>query len=151
MNPDQKNYEFAYLLRPSVPEAEVSAVVAKLAAIIQEHNGTIRRQEEPRKRQLAYPVKKERLAYFGWITFSASPEVLAGLKKKLAGETEVLRPLLVEEDMTKYSLPPRRTYTPRPTPSQAKLSARPGLAEETPAEKLDLDELDKKLDEILGK
>lgn len=149
MNPDQKNYEFAYLLRPSIPEAEVSVVVAKLATIIREHNGTIRRQEEPRKRQLAYHVKKERLAYFGWITFSAPPEVLAGLKKKLGGETEVLRSLLVEEDMTKYSLPPRRTYTPRPTPSQAKLPARP--SEETPAEKLDLDELDKKLDEILGK
>ncbi|MBI2055767.1 MAG: 30S ribosomal protein S6 [Candidatus Sungbacteria bacterium] len=149
MNSDTKNYEFAYLLTPSISEEEVSAVVAKLATIIQEQNGVIRRQEEARKRQLAYPIRKERLAYFGWITFSMTPELVTELKKKLAVETQILRHLLVEEDMTQFNLPPRRMYTPRPMVSAVKSPETP--AEESPEEKLDLEALDKKLEEILGK
>lgn len=149
MHSDQKNYELAYILTSSIPEGEVSAVVAKLATIIQEQNGVIRRQEEARKRQLAYPVKKERVAYFGWITFSMVPELITELKKKLAGEAQILRQLLVEEDMTQFNLPPRRMYTPRPLASAVKSPETP--TEETPEEKLDLEALDKKLEEILGK
>lgn len=149
MNSEQKNYELAYLLTSSVPEAEISAVAAKLAALVQEQNGIIRRQEEARKRQLAYPVKKQKLAYFGWMTFSMAPELLTELKKKLAGEANILRHLLTEEDMELYNIPRARLYTPRALPSEAK--PMPAPAEETPGEKLDLEALDKKLEEILGK
>ena len=149
MNLDQKNYEFAYLLNPSIPEAEVSAVAAKLATMIQENNGIIRHQEEAHRRQLAYPIKKERRAYFGYVTFSMLPEHITNCKKKFADETYLLRSLLLEEDMTPRNFPPRRMYTPRTNPLHIKPPAM--QAEETHEEKLDLEALDKKLEEILGK
>lgn len=151
MNSDQKNYELAYLLSSSISEAELSVVIAKLATIIQENKGVIRRQEEAKKRELSYPIRKQRTAYFGWITFNLSPELVNGLRKKLAGETELLRSLLVEENMEQYNLPPRRMYTPRPMGPHAKLGVPGTPPKEAPEEKLDLEALDKKLEEILGR
>lgn len=147
MNSDTKNYEFAYLLSPSLTEAEVSPIVAKLATVIQENGGVIRRQDEPRKRQMSYPIKKERQAYFGWITYSMTPESANTLRKKLVIEPAILRSLITEEDMAQYNIPPRGNYTPRVTPTYTK----PAPAQDTPEEKLDLEALDKKLEEILGK
>ena len=145
---DPKKYELAYLVSSSVAEDEVLVVAGSLAKIIEEGGGLVRHQETPTKRRLAYLVDKQQNAYFGWITFSASPENVSGIEKKMKGAENILRHLLVEEQ----EIPPQpiRLYSPRPTPGEAKPRPAPTAAE-NPEEKLDLEELDKKLEEILGK
>lgn len=147
MDSGTTNYELAYLLSPSLSEEEVLAWTEKLASLIQDTKGIIRHQESIQKRKLAYRVKKEHNAYFGWTTFSMPKETLKAFEKKIAGTNNMLRHLLVNEVEIKQQL--FRISTPRvslPRPTHV-----PPPAGEQSEEKLDLEELDKRLEEILGK
>ena len=149
MNEDSKNYELAYLVAPSVSEEEALAVAGKLSGILETEHGIIRHLETPKKRKLAYPIRKEKTAYFGWTTFTASSETIARLAKKVSELTEILRHMIVEEQIETRK-PLLRPFAPRGAGS----SAQKAIPRETPkagTEKLDLETLDKKLEEILGK
>lgn len=149
MNEDSKNYELAYLVVPSVSEEEALATAGKLSGILETEHGIIRHLETPKKRKLAYPIKKEKTAYFGWTTFTASPNTVARLGKKVGELPEILRHMIVEERIETRK-PFLRPFTPRGTDSAAQ-RAIPREAPKAGAEKLDLETLDKKLEEILGK
>lgn len=145
MDKESKNYELAYLLSPSLPEEEVLTWAGKITAAIEESKGAIRNVEPPRKRKLSYLVKKQENAYWGWTTFAMAPEAVATLEKKIKGLGNILRHLIVEEEEMPVRMPRLRTVpssqAPRAIPRET----------EKPEEKLDLEQLDKKLEEILGK
>lgn len=146
MEQKTKNYEIAYLLSPSISEEEVLTHAEKLNALIEEQKGTVKHFQEPRKHKLSYPIQKERNAYFGWSTFRLAPDAVTQLKKKLNEYPHVLRYLIVEEE-TRLRAPVFRTPT---RPMSQKSPTIPREAEKGD-EKLDLEALDKKLEEILGK
>ena len=147
MENELKNYEIAYLLPSTVPEEEVLTHTGKITALIEGQKGIIKNVQEPRKQRLSYAINKERNAYFGWTTFRALPEQIAGLEKKLKIQEGILRYLIVEEE-TRLKAPVFRTPTGKP--GAQKSPAVPREAEKA-EEKLDLEALDKKLEEILGK
>ncbi len=147
MNEDSKNYELAYLVIPSVSEEEALAAAGKLSSVLESEHGVIRHLETPKKRKLAYPIKKEKTAYFGWTTFTASPAAIAHIAKKISIDTAVLRHMIVEERVETRT-PFLRPFSPRGSSAQ---KAIPREAEKPGEEKLDLETLDKKLEEILGK
>lgn len=152
MDSDAKNYELAYLLSPSLPEEEVLGYAGKLSAVIEEQQGAIRRVEPPKKRRLAYAVKKERSAYFGWTTFVARPAAVAAIDKKAKEMPQVLRHMIVEEEIETRG-PLLRTFAAGARATAAVGAPVPEVLreQETPGEKLDFEALDKKLEEILGK
>ena len=150
MHSDSKNYEIAYLLSPALSEEEVAVAVGKLSKLIEDAKGMIRRVEIPRKRQLAYSVAKNHTAYFGWTTFAAHAEAIRNIKKQFEGFEGLLRLMIVEEVDA-----PQRQFL-RTIPSRPMASARPHTVPVAPRaeekdERLDLEALDKKLEEILGK
>lgn len=146
---EQKKYEIAYHLSPAVPEGDVLLESGKIAKLIEDSKGMVRHQEAPQKRRLYYPIKKERNSFFGWITFSMPPAELANFSKKLKTAENLLRHLIVEEE--EIQVQPLRTYIPRPVSKpRPQVSSAPTDAAGS-EEKLDLEELDKKLEEILGK
>lgn len=149
MNEDSKNYEIAYLLMPSVSEEEALAVAGKISGSLETEHGVIRHLETPKKRKLAYPIKKEKTAYFGWTAFTASPGAIVRLAKKIKEVPEVLRHMIVEEQRETHR-PFLRPFSPRAGNVMAP-KAIPREAEKPGEEKLDLETLDKKLEEILGK
>lgn len=147
MEQELKNYEIAYILSPSLVEEEVLTFAGKVSALIEEQKGVIKHLQEPKRHKLAYAVNKERNAYFGWTTFRLSPQSVAALEKKLKLETTIMRYLIIEEE-TRLKAPVFRTPTAKP--GAAKMPSVPREAEKS-EEKLDLEALDKKLEEILGK
>lgn len=147
---ETKNYELAYLLSPSISEGEILVEAGKLNKLIEDTGGMIRRAEEPRKRRLAYPVKKEINAYFGWTTFNASGEAVVGITKKIKSFADLLRSMVTEEVEIEFRPTVLRTIPSRPAAQRAPRTVTP----QEPAageEKLDLEALDKRLEEILGK
>lgn len=146
MDNEANNYELAYLVSPAVSETDVLSYAGTLSVMIEEQKGTIKHLQEPRKQKLSYPIKKERNVYFGWTTFRLNPHRVAALEKKLKAETNLLRYLIVEEE-TRLKAPIFRMGS---KPNMAKSPAIPREAQKTD-EKLDLEALDKKLEEILGK
>lgn len=145
MDSETKNYEISYLLPPSILDEEVLTWSGKLAVLIEEQHGAIRKAEAPRKWQLSYPINKNKTAYFGWTTFTIDPAAIKIIDKKLKTEKNFLRFLIVEEEIEKLT-PIFRLVTPRPSRSRP---ITPPLSK--PEEKLDLEALDRKLEEILGK
>jgi len=144
---DSKNYELAYLLSSSVPEGEVLTWAGKITHAVTDAKGIVRRIEEPYLRRLGYPIQKETQAYFGWTTFTVAPEKLAEIKKVLKALGKIIRLLILEETRKTAPVRPMRLRTIPTAPV-----TRPILREtEKPEEKLDLEALDKKLEEILGK
>lgn len=149
MERNPKKYELAYLLSPAVGDDNVLELAHKLTKTVEESRGIIRHQENPRKRRLAYPVNKEREAYFGWLTFSADIGEASIIEKKLKTFSELLRHLLVEEE--EIPVQPIRAFVPRTATSLKPRPITHGPEIAKPEEPLDLEELDKKLEEILGK
>lgn len=152
MDAEMKKYELAYLLSPGVAEEELFNWKEKLLKLITELGGTTKHTEEPKKRKLSYLVKKQNNAYFGWFDFIFAPSLLPQLEKRLKGLDNLLRYLIVEWEEFALKTPYLKTIPSRPS-----IAFRPALpqrevkppTQEVP--KLDLEELDKKLEEILGK
>lgn len=149
MSDGTKSYELAYILSPSLTEGEVLSYSAKISSLIEEAKGMVKKMEEPRKRMLAYPVKNQKNGYFGWITFSASPDTIVNIQKKIKTQDIFLRHMITEEEVEKHPSLIRPFPSRRPPVSKPKIIWKPKEAK--PEEKLDLEALDKKLEEILGK
>lgn len=152
MENDLKHYEIAYLLHPSIAEEEVLGHVGKITALIEDVKGMINQSESPKKRKLAYEIEKERNAYFGWTQFLLAPEKISDLDKKLKleGKKSVIRYLLVEQERVEA---PRLHNVRKSGRTLERTGETVAGAEEQHGEeeKLDLEALDKKLEEILGK
>jgi len=146
MDSEIKNYEIAYLLSPSIEEAEVLTYTGQISSIIENEKGLIKYAENPSKRRLSYPVKKNKDAFFGWITFSASPNAAKIIGKKTSELATVLREQVVIKETPDARIKPLRFIK---TPS-AQTSEKSFPGQDIPEEKLDLEALDKKLEEILG-
>ena len=151
MDSEAKNYELAYILSTAIPEDGVLAAAGKLTAAIEEARGMVKRAETPKKRRLAYAIKKEQNGYFGWTSFGMAPAGIAALEKKIKEEKNLLRHLIVEEEI-ETRIPFVRPIGARRAPAPQKSLLAPAPAPKAmPEEKLDLEALDKKLEEILGK
>ena len=155
MDSDAKNYEVSYILSPALTEGGILAYAGKLSALIEELGGTIRRVEQPRKQKLSYPIKKEINAYFGWITFRLQPQRIAEFEKRYKGNTETLRFLMLEEEIEKRKPFIRsvgaRTSVGPPSKILARETRQPVHQAASEDKRLDLEALDKKLEEILGR
>mgnify|MGYP001571065530 CR=1 FL=1 len=136
------------MFAPSMTDEEALAHAGKLSVTIEDKGGIIRHLETPKKRKLSYAVKKQTNAYFGWTVFTAIPEAIAELNKKINTMPEVLRAMIVEHEVET-----RQPYIRPLTPHTGGASVRKTIPreEQKPEEKLDLEALDKRLEEILGK
>ena len=96
-------YEVGYLLVPSLSPESVSKESNKIRELVKKHGGVIVTDEEPKLRELSYPIekvvthKKEIFtsAYFGWIKFEMEGENVIALEKELQKEETILRFLLI--------------------------------------------------------
>lgn len=144
MDIDPRQYEIASLISPETSEKEVFGVAGRITGFLQDAGAMIEKIEEPKKIRLAYPIKKFREAYFGWVTFTLDPEKLAGVEKKIKLEKQIIRFLtvLAEEEPVR-----QRTFRPQRAPESEK-SASPIAP---PEKQVNIEELDRQLEEILGK
>lgn len=153
MDSEVKSYEIAYLISPDIAEEEVFGEAGKITGFIQDAHGVVGRIEEPKKRKLAYPIEKRAVAYFGWTTFSVAPEKIAEIERHLAPEKNILRSLIVEEvKRPVYEFRPRfgRAVGRAPARELGEVKAfTPAPPKEE--DQMKIEELDKRLEEILGK
>lgn len=150
MDSEPKKYEIAYIISPNVSEEGVIDVAGKLSGLIQDADGAVAKIEEPKKVKLAYEIKRSRNAYFGWTRFSMHPENIEALNKKLKFDPgSIIRFLIVEEEPRverAQRIPRLKTMTG----DHAGTSTIKREAEKS-EEKIDVEQLDKKLEEILNK
>ncbi|MBU2635203.1 30S ribosomal protein S6 [Patescibacteria group bacterium] len=129
-----KNYELTYLISSDVFGEELKNLSEKIKSFVQEEEGVIKKTIEPSKTKLGYSIKEKGEAFLVTINFSLSPEKIANLEKKLKAENQILRYMILNKDLPEKILRPKRT--------------RPELKTKE-SEKVELKEIDKKIEEIL--
>jgi len=149
-------YEVGFHVVPTVDEAGVPAVVAKIRAVLEKGDAEIISEQAPLRTRLAYTIeratvgKREKYdeAYFGCIKFATERENIAALEQLLRSDREILRYLLVvttREDI--MSAPRRATFTSDRL--EGETIKKPAAAPEKAGE-VSQEDLDKSIDALVS-
>lgn len=160
-------YELCFIISPAVPETEHARVQQAVADYLQSIKATM--VGEPHflgRRKLAYPINKQKHGFYLFLDFSLAEDKggLLQLENKLKHNPDILRHLVLKKDEPSAAAEvakliaankpeivtrrPKKMTGARPRPVASRVAKKELPA---PAEKnlLSLDDIDKKLDEIL--
>jgi len=138
-----KNYELTYLVSTDVSGEELKNLSEKIKSFLQEE-GAIKKITEPSKKELGYQINDIGEAFLSILNFSLPPEKIADLEKKLKAESQILRYMILNKDLSEKPLRPRRI-----NPKTITKKVGESLSIESKSEKVELKEIDKKIEEIL--
>lgn len=140
-NPEikKRKYELAFVIK-----SEDVSVIAKLLA---SGGFTVLTENPLEKIQLAYPIKKENYAYFGYCHFEGEPAAIKNLRTGLKLNSEVLRYLMITPPFIKKPV----WRKSEPTNSQEEAKFNPPANRQSPSTEpaLTNEALEKKIEEIL--
>ncbi len=137
-----KNYELTYIVSPELSEEELKELESKITSLIRVENGVLSEVRPPVIKSLSYPIKKKRSAYLISLGFQLAPEKLENLERKLKQEAQIIRYLLLIKPVSGI----REVMAPARKPRLR--AALPKVKK--PETKVELKEIEKKLEEILG-
>jgi len=132
-------YQLDYLISPEISEQDAQALGEKIKSLIEKDQGLIVKAELLSNRILSYEVKSFTEAFLAGLSFNLEPEKLEELKKTLETENNILRYIVFKKKLLKEK-PRTRKVT--------KISKEIEISK--PKQKVELKEIEKKLDEILG-
>lgn len=164
-----KAYELSYIVSPEVTSEEAEAKGKELELAITNREGTIVKQSNPIARTLSYQIAKRASGYFGVIEFQLEAEKLLEIKEIVVKDKKIVRHMLLIKEPTEMKKERRtRTKPVAEVPveqkveintedesSFAKASEDEAGASEKPAEKavkekVELKDIEEKLEELLG-
>lgn len=132
-------YEELFIVRPDATEEEVDPVIDQLKNVITQAGGTVDKTEKWGVRRLAYRVVKYDEGQYILLQFTAKPETVKEIERRLRVADLVLKFLTVRIDEKLKRIEKRRkarekraARKPAPTP-QAPALASPALPHEPPA------------------
>ena len=131
-----KFYELTYLISPKLTESEAKNFSEKITDLIKKGGGVVSHILNPQKRKLAYQIQKSSEGFLANIEFYFAPEKLESITQKMKSEDTVLRSLLFTKKQPKKAEVPK---IPEIGPVKIKKE-----------EKVALEDIEKKLEEILG-
>lgn len=139
-------YELTYIINPNLSDDEAAKQTDKVRGFINQEGGEIKDEKLNEKRRLAYQIKKQSFGFFVTIIFNIEPEKIAEIEKKVRLEPRILRHLLILKGESRREAASRRPIKPRKETIISKTA--PETKIEKP-EKVKIEEIDKKLEEIL--
>ncbi len=159
-------YELLYIIPGKYSEGELPPIINNVKELIAKEEGQLASENDLGKKKLAYPIQDSHYGYYILDIFTIEGEKINKIEKALRLMPEILRHqivLYVDPSKTTGRAPRiKPTAESRPAPSFYGEKITPSeqptlgeLVERKPEEKKDkpskvsLDELDKKLDEIL--
>jgi small subunit ribosomal protein S6 len=101
-------YEELFIVKPDAPEEEADAFVEQLRTQLTSAGATVDKVEKWGKRRLAYRVDKYREGAYVLFQFTASPDTVKELERRLRVSDIVLKFLTVRIDQTLKRLDKRK-------------------------------------------
>lgn len=148
-----------YIIPTQYTDTEIEKIMADIAALLEGEGGKVTRNENLGRIKLAYPIKKVRHGSYILVHFAGEPETLKEIERKLRLTEEVLRHQIIvlpkgaadrKFEISSYVAPLSEEARKQKEQTKAKKIAPPTPAKtEETAPNLSMEELDKKLDEIL--
>lgn len=147
-----KLYEMAFILDADIKEEDVAGSAQKIKEFISELAGNITKEQTIQKKRLAYPVKKAKQGYFGFMLFELEPANLKTLDKKLKLEESLLRYMIIAVDKDYMSQMKRQEEEVKEKFRRITQPEEAGAKKTVKMEdKSKLEEIEKKLEEILDR
>ena len=145
------HYELLYLISNQFSEDEVKPIIEKVNSLIAANQGTIALSQALGKKRLAYPIKGFRYGYYNLVEFDMAGVNLAALDRALRLMNEILRQQIVLKTVqTAEQLAVDRKIAAKiAAKTQAAAKAAKEKVKEQDKDKVDLKDLDEKLDKIL--
>lgn len=151
-------YELLLVLPGTLDEKEITTKADEIVNIVKELASDVELHTMGKNR-LAYPIKQIRYGYFHTVTFTADPKAVKQLEEKLTIHREVLR-FVITHFKTNLTAQQKIAYTTdssgitrmieKEAAPVVEGSPAPGLAVEPKTEKLNIEEINKKLDDLIG-
>ena len=135
-----KLYRLVFLISSKLELKKAKEVMLEIQNLIKEGQGEIKETKEVLKTVLAYEIKKENSAYLGNIQFNYLSEKILDLEEALKGNSSVLRFLIV-------AVPKKKKIKAKKTRPLIKKTPATNIG--TKEEKIKLDEINQKIDQIL--
>lgn len=149
-SPEKHNYELALILRPQTSSEAFSGLVEKIQQTISQLDIQIFKQDIQDNKLLAYPIQKETSGSYVFFSLKADPKIIKTLKNKLIQNNQILRFLITKQIIKIRKMKPKTIKSIRQKPQAFQKELGPKKKIKTPKEpKISIQELDKKLDEIL--
>jgi small subunit ribosomal protein S6 len=158
-----RQYEALYLVSGNHTEEALPGIKEKVNGLITKFGGTITFDDSLGKKRLAYAVDNVRHGYYMLVEFEIAGEQLKQLDKDISTTPEVLRHTIVKRDLKAPRITsltpitgervapdkPEATPAPRHEPRKAPTASPIAAAAPVVPQKVDLEKLDEKLDDIL--
>jgi ribosomal protein S6 len=159
-----KTYELTYIVSPEITSEEAQAKGKEIESVISSKEGTILRQSNPIAKTLAYPIKKHASGFAGFLEFQLEPEKLVELKEIIAKDGKIVRHMLIIKEAAEFKKERRTRTKPIPAleiepkikePASAESSGaakeeKPDKAATKEKEKVELKDIEQKLEELLN-
>jgi small subunit ribosomal protein S6 len=147
MEETAKDYELLCILSPKLEGGDLDKAKNDISEIIGKLTGTINFKESSKK-PLAYPINKEKQGIYLISQISIFPEKLIELFKELKANKQILRHLVSQLESSKEEPGKPRIIKKLPRPKRTIVKKEQPEMEKPSGETLE--EIDKKLDEIIG-
>ncbi len=138
-------YELTYLITPELTDEEAEKLQKSLLEEIKTLGASIKKIEEPKRRELAYPIEKQNAAYLASLDFTSDKKCVISIKEKLDKSDKILRYLLITKKEMKEEEKKER-IKPREKP---KKEEEPKRRSSKKSKKVKLKEIDDKIEDIL--
>ncbi len=148
------HYELLYIIPLAIGENKVEATKNKVDNMLKTLMAEVTMQEEIGKRKLAYPIKQVRYGHYILMEFNLEPSKLKDLERDFRLSTDILRWQIVSKKIkSAKQLAQEKALQEKlkfQTQQEAMAKEPAPIAKKTEVlEPTRLDELDKKLEEIL--
>lgn len=158
---DKKLYEIAYFISPDLDDEGAAAYTATIKTAITKADGAVEKEEMVHKRRLAHPLKHKKQGYFGYMHFTMDPEKVQPMSKGLALDATILRHMIIAVDRKQIAQMQKPAVNIMAQDKIVKDVAdkeavekaifKEGAVSAQEEKKVEIEELDKKLEEILNK
>jgi len=152
------HYELLYLVPANYTEEELVPIKEKVKGLISKFKGEITFEDSLGKKKLAYPVAKNHQGYYLLYEFNLDGNELKNLDKELKLTNEVLRHIMVKKALKSKTLLKTteekldKKLEEKPIKKESKPEKNTEKKPETGSidkDKIKLEDLDERLDEIL--
>lgn len=145
-----KTYELTYIIGSNISLDEADAKTKEVESFIQSKEGMILKSEKIMAKTFSYPIKKQCSGYFANLDFQIAENNIKELKEKLEKDQKILRHFVLVKKPTKALKERRRRLFTDIKPMKSEHAQGAAGEEKKKTEKVEMEEINKKLDEILS-
>ncbi len=154
MEEGRKLYEIGYFLVSTLKEDEIPSALDSIKSELAKFGAEVKTEIFPKLRKLAYPIKHENEGYFGWMHIEAQTDKINEISRYLWMNDKILRHIIIEvtkRQLAQMELNKSRSSVRRKKDEPMEDVIKEGGKSYVEEKKVELEELDEKLEEILNK